>query len=382
MGREGYVGVMFSRNGDPFFRNGDSSRAGMLPRIAAVCFDLLIIFVALWALTIVVQHLNVVFIPLAVAILLAALVSPLVEQLRRHGVPRALATALSVLLGLAFVGGLVTFVAYTLSNGFSELQRTLEESLRRIHGWLVHGPLSISEAQFDSMLQQAQNWLTQHREQVIAGVFGALNTAASLLVGSALAIFILIFLLYDGRKIWQFLLIPWREDVRRVVDLAGHRVFAVLTTYIRVTVLVAFIDAVGIGVGLLLVRVPLALPLAVLVFLGAFVPIVGAFASGLVAVLVTLATNGLTAALIVLGIVLFVQQLEGNVLHPFLTAGLIRLHPLAVVLSVTVGTTLAGVIGALLAVPVVASVRAVVRTVMDSRKPAEVPASPDSSCEE
>jgi putative heme transporter len=357
----------------------------VLDRVAGVCLRLLILFVTLWALTVVVQHVSVVLTPLAIALLLSALLMPLVRRLQRRGLPRWLATLVSILLGLAFVGGLGTFVVYTLANGVTGLQDALLQSVQRLHQWLVHGPLPINEAQLNGLSQQAQTWFTQHRQQLASGVFGVFTTLADLLVGAALALFSLIFLLYDGPRIWRFLL-PFHGDTRSMLDLAGHRVFRVLSTYVRVTVLVAIIDAAGIGVGLFAARVPLALPLAALVFLGAFVPIVGAFVSGLIAVVVALVTKGLVTALIVLAVVVGVQQLEGNVLHPFLTAGLVRLHPLAVLLSVTLGTTLAGIIGALLAVPVVASVRVAVRTTIDWYSPdrptpgPEPPPDPELTC--
>ena len=195
---------------------------------------------------------------------------------------------------------------------------------------------------------------------------GALTTAASVveaLAGLALALFALIFFLYDGRRIWRFLLraMPAGSGRDRI-DVAGDRAFATLVGYTRATVLVAVVDGVAIGLGLWIVGVPLVIPLAALTFLAAFIPTVGAVVSGAVAVLVALVTLGPIQALIILGVVIGVQQLEGNVLQPLLLGRAVQLHPLAVALAVAAGVVVAGIIGALLAVPLLAVVNSVMRS--------------------
>jgi predicted PurR-regulated permease PerM len=182
------------------------------------------------------------------------------------------------------------------------------------------------------------------------------------ITGGLLTLFTLIFFLYDGPGIWQFVTKIVPTQARPRIDLAGHRGFASLVAYVRATLLVAFVDATGIGVGLAIVGVPLALPLAALVFLGSFIPIVGALLSGLISVLVALVTVGPVGALVVLAIVLAVQQLEGHILQPLLMGRAVQLHALAVVLSIAAGVVLAGIVGALLAVPLVAVANAMVRS--------------------
>ena len=180
-----------------------------------------------------------------------------------------------------------------------------------------------------------------------------------------LALFTLIFFLHDGRQVWSFLLLLVPRHVRPRVDVAGVRGFASLVGYVRATALVAVADAIGIWIGLTVIGVPLSLPLAALVFLGGFVPIVGAVASGAVAVLVALVTNGPVDALLVLAVVLAVQQIEGNVLQPMLLGRAVRIHALAVVLAISAGVVLAGIVGALLAVPMVAVLNSAIRSLVE-----------------
>jgi predicted PurR-regulated permease PerM len=197
---------------------------------------------------------------------------------------------------------------------------------------------------------------------VTSGALSTATTFGNLLSGMLLMLFTLIFFLHDGRQIWLFLVRLVPRDLRTMVDVAGSRGFASLVGYVRATALVAVVDALGIGLGLEILRIPLAVPLAALVFLGAFVPIVGAVASGSVAVLVALVAKGWIAALLVLAVVLAVMQLEGNVMQPLLLGRAVRLHPLAVVLAISAGVVLSGIVGALLAVPLVAVLNSAIRS--------------------
>ncbi|HEX2134070.1 MAG TPA: AI-2E family transporter, partial [Actinophytocola sp.] len=215
----------------------------------------------------------------------------------------------------------------------------------------------VSGAQLDRMLADVRDWVTQNQSNLMSGVWGVVSTAGTLLAGIVLAIFLLVFFVHDGERVWRGMLRPLAPTTRDRVFDAGQRAFRDLTSFVRTTIVVALIDAIGIGIGLWVTGVPLVLPLAGLVFLGAFVPLIGAFVSGLVAVLVALVTQGPVVALIVAGIVLLVQQLEGNLLEPLLMSRSVRLHPVAVIIGVAVGAELAGIVGALMAVPVMTSVR-------------------------
>ena len=213
-----------------------------------------------------------------------------------------------------------------------------------------------------SLVEQARTALTRNPSTLTSGALATAYSVADFLTGMVLVIFVLIVFMYRGEVSWQFLLKVVPQHTRRRVDLAGQRGYASLVGYVRATVLVAVIDAIGIGIGLVAVEAPLKVPLTALVFLSAFIPIVGAVLSGILAVLVVLVANGPVAALIVLAVVLGVQQLEGNVLQPLIMGRAVALDALSVVLAVTIGTVLGGLTGAVLAVPLLAVLNAAVRS--------------------
>lgn len=334
----------------------------LLRRSATVCGQLLVILVALWALLQVVGLLTVVIIPLAIALLLAAGFAPLAGWLTRRGLPRALATVLVLIGGLAAVGGLLWFVIREFVQGLPDLRRQLDGSVAQLRDWLSNGPLGLSADELDRMIGQGRDWLSRNQQNLLSGAFGVFSTVGAVLAGLAMALFILIFFVHDGRRMWDRMLRPLPERARDKADRAGTRAFHDLSAYVRATIAIALIDAVGIGLGLWATGVPLVLPLAALVFLGAFVPLVGAFVSGLVAALVALVSQGPLIALIVVGIVIAVQQLEGNVFEPLITSSAVKLHPVVVLLAVAIGVTHAGIAGALLAVPLLTTIRAVLAT--------------------
>jgi predicted PurR-regulated permease PerM len=299
---------------------------------AAVSWRFLVIVGALAVLVLLINRLAVVIIPVAIAMLLVALLSPAMSWLTRIGVPKWLAGVAVLSGGLVVVGGVLTFVVSAFTAGFPELQRNLVDSINQIRGWLIAGPLHISEDQINKALDKLTQALQKNQDMITSGALSTASTIGELLTGLALALFTLIFLLHDGRRIWTFVLRLVPRDIRNRVDVAGIRSFASLVGYVRATALVAVVDAVGIGIGLSVIGVPLVVPLAALVFLGGFVPIIGAFISGLVAVLVALVAKGFVPALLVLAVVVGVQQLEGHVLQPLLLGRAVQLHALAVVL--------------------------------------------------
>jgi putative heme transporter len=332
-----------------------------LRRVALTCLYFLIIAAALWVLGQVVSRLFVVVVPVAVALLLASLFAPAVTWLASHRVPRGLATTAVLLGGLAAIGGLIYFMVATLIDGLPDLGTRLDESYRQLRDWLTNGPAGLTAEQLDRMLNELKDWATRNRSQLASGALGVLTTAGTLLAGLVFVIFLLIFFLHEGSRMWRGTTTLLPEPSRTRVRQGGERAFHDLTAYVRTTLLVALIDAAGIGLGLWVTGVPLVLPLSALVFFGAFVPIVGAFVTGLVAVLIALVSKGFIIALIVAGVVIAVQQLEGNVLEPLLMSKSVRLHPVAVLIAITVGVELAGIVGALFAVPLLATVRAMVR---------------------
>ncbi|WP_019819134.1 AI-2E family transporter, partial [Saccharomonospora saliphila] len=337
--------------------------SGLLRRAATVSAYLLLIFAALWALRGVTKHLSYVLIPLFVALLLTALLEPLVSWLVRHRWPRPLAVVTALVVGLVVAGGLVTFVVFSVLDNFDQLRRRVAESVAQVQQWLDSSPFPLA----GELLGRVQRWLGGNQQEVITRALTAFSTVGAFLVGLVIAIVLFLMFLQAGPKMWAFLLRPWRPGTREVVDDAGRRAYRSVVLYVRVTALVALIDAVGIGIGLAVVGVPLAVPLAALVFLGGFVPYAGAVVSGFLAVAVTLVSNGLVAALIILGVVLAVQQLEGQVLQPVLQGNFSNLHPAVVLVALVIGGAEGGIAGVLFAVPVVAAARGVVLAVAEHR---------------
>lgn len=329
---------------------------------SAVSWRILLVAGILTLLGYVIINLTVVFIPLAVGLLLTALLGPVVNWLARHRVPRGLATVVVVVVGLAGLGGLLAFVVQAFVAGLPGLRAQVSETVAGLQRYLQDPPFGLPPVELSSLVEQARTALTQDRSTLTSGVLATAYTIVDILTGTVLAIFVLIIFMYRGGVSWQFLLKVVPRHSRRRVDLAGQRGYASLVGYVRATVLVAVIDAIGIGIGLVAVGAPLVVPLTALVFLSAFIPIVGAVLSGILAVLVVLVANGPVPALIILAVVLGVQQLEGNVLQPLIMGRAVRLDALPVVLAVTVGTVLGGITGALLAVPLLAVLNAAVRS--------------------
>ena len=332
-----------------------------------------------------------VVIPVAVALLLTALLGPVVDWLTRRRVPRGVATLVVLVTGLALIGGLLGVVVQAFINGLPELQTQIANSVQQIRVWLQHPPFGLPPVNLQNLLDSLSRSVANNRYAITSGALSTALTVGQYVTGAVLALFTLIYFLYGGRSMWRFLLGAVPGPVRDRVDVAGQRSFASLVGFIRATALVAVVDAVGIGIGLVVVGAPLVVPLAALTFLAAFIPVVGAVISGVIAVLVVLVTNGLVPALIVLAVVIGVQQLEGNVMQPLLMGRAVELNGVAVVLAVAVGSVVAGIAGALLAVPLLAVLNAGIRALIsgnleptvDSRTvgsafpPADVPVDPE-----
>jgi putative heme transporter len=331
-------------------------------RIAAAwAWRLLVIGVVGWALLRIIGNIRIVVVPLLIALLLSALLAPAVTWLRRARLPSSLATALVLVGGLAAVVGTLTLVINEFINGAPELAAKASDGVRQIQQWLKTGPLHVSDRDLNGYIEQGQQWINQNTRRLTSGALAGVATLFEVLTGGLLVLFATFFFLRDGRRIWRFLVGLLPLAARWRVDDAGTAAWATLGAYVRATVLVAFIDAVGIGIFLVIFRVPFAFPLAALVFLGAFIPIVGATLSGAVAVLVALVDSGWVTALIILGAVIGVQQLEGHVLQPMIMGRAVAIHPLAVIVGIATGAVLAGIVGALVAVPLIAVLNTAVR---------------------
>ncbi|EQM32459.1 AI-2E family transporter [Rhodococcus erythropolis] len=334
-------------------------------RIAAEwSWRLIVIFAGLLVLGYVVLRLETVLIPVGLALLASALLIPVVDRLQVWGVPRSAAVIVVLLASIGLVAGIMTFVVEQFIDGLPQLTDQFTASVTQIQNWLTSGPLHFSEDQIrqagDSVVKSVQS----NRESLTSGALTTATVIGEIFTGALLTLFTLIFFLYGGDQIWQFVTRIVPTDARRRVRIAGSAGFGSLIGYVRATVAVAAADAIGIGAGLAILGVPLALPLASLVFIGAFIPIVGAFLTGFLAVLVALVTKGFLTALIVLGIIIGVMQLEAHVMQPLLLGRAVRLHPLAVVLAITTGIVLAGIVGGLLAVPIVAVLNTAIRSLL------------------
>ncbi|BCI50895.1 AI-2E family transporter [Mycolicibacterium litorale] len=344
----------------------------LVRKAAAWSWRLLIIFGALVAVLWLVKRLEIIVVPVALATMLAALLMPAVDFLDRRGAPRGGAVALVLLSGIAVVGGLLTFVVSQFIEGMPALGEQVTRSIDGLRVWLVEGPLNLSRDQIDNAGNAAIEAVQNNQERLTSGALSTAGTITEIVTGALLVLFTLIFLLHGGRNIFGFVTRIFPRDVRDRVRGAGRAGFHSLIGYVRATFLVALVDAVGIGTGLAIMGVPLALPLASLVFLGAFVPLVGAVVTGFLAVIVALLTKGLVYALITLGLILAVQQLEGHVLQPLVMGRAVSIHPLAVVLAIAGGGVLAGIVGALLAVPAVAFLNSAIRVLLARDQEAEV----------
>jgi predicted PurR-regulated permease PerM len=304
-------------------------------------------------------QLKLLVIPLLVAILITALLWPVFSWMLRHRVPRWLAIVISVVGTLAIVGGLLWLVVWQITRQWSSVQQKTVEAIEQFRQYLIDGPLHLTAAQIDDLLAQAWTLIQEQASLLWSGALAIGTTLGHVGVGALLALFILLTLLADGAGIWRWTTSLFPRAARPAVDGAGRAGWQTVVNYARTQLLVATIDAIGIGLGAALLGVPLAIPIAVLVFLGAFVPIVGAVVTGAVAVFLALVYNGPWIALWMLVVVLGVQQLEGHVLQPLLMGSAVKVHPLAVVLVVAGGAMIAGIPGALFAVPLAAFVNVV-----------------------
>ncbi|MGH1561968.1 AI-2E family transporter [Mumia sp. DW29H23] len=303
-------------------------------------------------------------VPIAIAVLVAALVRPFVDRFEKLFLSRAFATLLVMVLGIGAVVGMLTLVGQQVSTQFDDLRTKVVDGLEEIQDWARTGPLGLSDAQLNRWIDRATDTIEEWGSSgtgIVDRVTQLGTTVTHLFAGFFIVLFSTYFFLYQGGRIWDWVVRLFPRNAREYADTSGRVAWASLTAFVRATVLVALVDAIGIAVVAWLLGVPLVLAIATLVFLGAFIPIVGAFLSGLVAVLVALVAQGPWVALFMLIGVVAVQQIEAHILQPFLMGHLVQLHPLAIIVAIAAGVTVAGIVGALLAVPLAACVNAVVR---------------------
>ncbi len=330
---------------------------------AGYAWRLLLIAAAAGVFIWLVMLLKLLVIPLMVGILITALLWPAFGWMLRHRFPRWAAIAISLLGTAAIVAGLLWLVIWQVRAELPKVQESSAQAFDQFQVWLHEGPLSLSDTQISDYLDQGLAFLNEQAQALWSGALAIGTTVGHVATGALLSLFILICLLADGAGIWRWTLTLFPRSARPAADGAARNGWATIVNYARTQLFVATIDAIGIGLGAFLLQVPLALPVAVLVFLGSFIPIVGAVVTGAVAVFLALVYNGPWIALWMLLVVLGVQQIEGHILQPLLMGSAVKVHPLAVVLVVAGGAMIAGIPGALFAVPLAAFVNVAAVTI-------------------
>lgn len=305
---------------------------------------------------------RVVVVAVAVGLLLAVLLVPPARLLERRARFPAWLAALTCVLGLvAVVVGLAALAGRSIATGLGDLAAQALAGVDQALAWLSDGPLGIEAGRVQEIVDQAQAAVGDNAGVLLTGAWSATLTVGQVVAGAVMALFCAFFFVREPRRMWAWTVGLLPRAVRPRVHEAGRRGLVTLAAYTRTQILVGTVDAVGIGVGAAVLGVPLAVPIAVLVFVASFVPFVGAVSTGAVAVLVALVAQGPVTALLMLAVVLVVQQVEGNVLQPFLMGHAVALHPVAVLLVVSAGSIAAGIVGALFAVPVAATLNTMVR---------------------
>ena len=316
-----------------------------------------LIVLALTAIVVIgMRTLSTVVIPILLALILASTFSPVMRWLISHRVPAALATVIVLLTIVLLLTGVGWLIVWAVRDQWDELSSQAQSGFDQVIAWVHTLPFAPSDNELSAQLEEWRGQITDFvtSSQFGSGAIAGVSAVTSFITGLVLMVVVLFFFLKDGPHIWQFLLRPFRGEGLARARRAGTKTVSTLGSYVRGTAAVAAVDAVGIGVGLLILGVPLALPLSVLVFVLAFIPIVGATLAGILAALVALVANGPINAVLVVGVVVLVNQLEGNFLQPVLMGRALKLHSLVILLALTVGTLLGSVLGAVLAVPIAA----------------------------
>lgn len=299
------------------------------------------------------QFLTLVTIPLVIALILACAFAPVMRWMVRRGVPAVLATVITLLVVTVLLTGIGWLIVWAIRDQWDELYAQAVDGIEAVIAWVRTLPFAPTQEQLDQWLEGVLDFITS--AQFGSGALAGVSAVANFVTGFVLMVTILFFFLKDGPQMWEFMLRPFRGENYLRAHRIGDKTVGVLGSYVRGTALVALVDAVGILIGLLILGVPLAIPLSVLVFLLAFIPIVGATLAGIIAALVALVANGWVNALFVVGVVVLVNQLEGNFLQPVLMGRSMKLHAFVILVALTIGTVLGGIVGAVLAVPIAAA---------------------------
>jgi predicted PurR-regulated permease PerM len=327
----------------------------LLQRTAAWSWRLLVVGLLVYVVFRVASALSLVVLPCIAALLLTALLQPLTARLRKTGMPSLAATWCTVLATIVILSGIGLLAADRVSADYPKLQTEVKHTAHDVQSSLAGAPLHLSSQRLDQYYDELTRFLTQHKSLIAGTVLTGGKIFLELLAGFVLMIFVTFFLLKDGDRIWAWLIKAMPDDARQRTENAGAAAWSALVNYVRGTTAVAAIHAVFIGLALWLLGVPLLVPLIILVFIAAFVPLLGILVVGALAILVTLGTKGWIAAVILLGVFLLENQIEGHLLQPLVVGRIVRLHPLAIILVLAVGGIVAGIAGAIVAVPAAAA---------------------------
>jgi len=335
---------------------------------AAYSWRILLVLAVLAVFVFLFIQLRYIAIPFMISILVGALLVPFVQWLQRHRWPKWLAVTLAMVGTIAIVTGLIIVVVAQIRSGYPDLQDRSLAAFQDFRDWLVTSPFAIDDTEFDAWIASLVEAVQRDSQALINGALSVGSTAGHVLAGLLLTLFATLFILIDGKGIWAWIVRLFPKRARPAVDGSGRAGWVTLTTFVKVQIFVAAVDAIGIGLGAWILGLvfggfPLVIPIAIAVFLGSFIPVVGAVVTGAIAAFVALVYLGPLPALIMLGIVLLVQQVEGHVLQPLVMGTAVKVHPLAVVFAVAAGSYIGGIAGALFAVPVIAVANIMIRTI-------------------
>ena len=349
--------------------HGDAAMPGWYRTAAAASWRFVVIATAVYVVVYALVHLRVIVLPVIVALLASTLLLPLVRRLKRHGVPDALAAALAMLTAFLLLAAVATAIAPSLGGQFTDLQTQAEDGVRQATDQLAKPPFNLSKRELRARVDEGLQRLRQNSGPLARGLQSGAVLLGEVITGLIVAVLLTFFFLKDGERMWRWVLRLVRERSRRDADELGTRVYTALAGYVRGIAMVGLVDAILIATGLLIIGVPLVVPLAVITFFAAFVPLIGAFIAGLLAVLVGLVSGGIVDALLVLAVVVAVQQVEGHLLYPLLMSRAVHLHPAVIVVALGAGGILAGIIGVFLAVPVAGIASVVLQYALDRPPP-------------
>lgn len=330
-------------------------------KAVAWSWRLLVIAAAIWGLLWLLAQYSEVTVPIAIAVLGTALLIGAVDRMQSWGIPRVAGALIAVVAVVGALVGAITLVGQQLSTQFDDLRDSLVEGIGQIQDWAMNGPLALSDQQLSRAIDELQEIIASSGNGWLDQATQVGTQVTYFVAGFFIVLFTMYFFLYEGDRIWRWVISFFPRAMRDQIAVSGQIAWVSLTAFVRATILVALADAIGIMAVAFILGVPLAGAIGVLVFIGAFVPIIGALLSGLVAVLVALVAQGPITALLMLAGVVLVQQLESHVLQPFLMGRIVAIHPLAIILVISVGVVAGGIVGALLAVPAAAVFNSVVK---------------------